>query len=159
MDAPHHAKTKNSMSSLEAAQESPLGRHLFFFVMQIEHEFRRRLPLALAELELDVRQYATLAYIAGGHTPTQLELAKVLHLDPSQIVTLIQGLVARELVVRQTVPHDRRARAVVMTRDGKRVYSRAAAIVQQVEEDLTASLSRRDKTALRALLERILPLQ
>src|SRR5690625_926361 len=117
-----------------------------------------REPLSIAELELDVRQYATLAYIAGGHTPTQLELAKVLRLDPSQVVTLVKGLVSRGLIIRETVPHDRRARAVVITREGKRLYERATVLVQRVEEVLTASLSRRDTNALRSLLERILPL-
>lgn len=158
MDVSYNPKTQVSGSALEAAQESPLGRRLFFLVTQLEYELQSRVPLALAELELDVRQYATLAYIAGGHTPTQLELAKVLRLDPSQVVTLVKGLVARGLIIRQTVPHDRRARAVVITREGKRLYERATVLVQRVEEDLTASLSRRDTNALRSLLERILPL-
>lgn len=158
MEVSYNPKTKASGLALEAAQESPLGRHLFFLVTQLDYELQSRLPLALAELELDVRQYATLAYIAGGHTPTQLELAKVLRLDPSQVVTLVKELVARELIVRETVAHDRRARAVVITREGKRLYERATVLVQRVEEDLTASLSRRDTNALRSLLERILPL-
>jgi len=81
-----------------------------------------------------------------------------LHLDPSQIVTLTKGLAARGLLVRETLPEDRRARVLVITDQGKRAHRQAASLVQRVEDHLSASLSRRDRAALKTLLERILPL-
>ncbi len=158
MHASFQSQDKRSGAPLVAAQASPLGQHLFFMLTQVEHEFRTRLQRALRQVELDIRQYSTLAYIAGGHLPTQHELADLLHLDPSQIVTLTKALAARGLLVRQTAPHDRRARVLVITTEGKRLYQRAAVLVQRVEEALTASLSRRDCHALKNLLDRTLPL-
>lgn len=143
---------------LTAAQDSPLGDQLFFAFAQIQHEFRTRMHNALAELDLDVRQYSTLAFIAEGHTPAQHDLAQILHLDPSQVVTLTKNLEVRGLLVRETVPRDRRAKALVITEEGERVYRQAAAQIALVEEALTASLSRRDRNALKSLLRRILPL-
>src|SRR5699024_7996980 len=105
-----------------------------------------------------IRQYTTLAYIAGGHTPTQLELGQILHLDPSQVVTLTKGLAVRGLLVRQTLPEDRRSRALVITTEGKLLYQQAEVLVQRVEDTLTASLSGRDRSALKNLLDRTLPL-
>lgn len=143
---------------LKAAQDSPLGEQLFFALAQMQHEFRTRMFDALAELGLDVRQYSTLAFIAEGHTPAQHDLARILHLDPSQVVTLTKNLEARGLLVRETLPRDRRAKALVITEEGKNVYGQAATKVDHVEEAVTASLSRRDRNALKTLLHRILPL-
>lgn len=145
-------------SPLRAAQDSPLGSQLFFYLSQMEHVFRTELSAALTECELDLRQYSTLAFIADGHTPTQHELAQILHLDPSQVVTLSKSLEARGLLVRQTLPTDRRAKALVITEVGRAIYSDAVKRVRSVEESLTASLSRRDHNALKSFLERILPL-
>ena len=145
-------------SPLRAAQGSPLGSQLFFLIAQMEHVFSSQMSAGLAECELDVRQYSTLAFIADGHTPTQHELAHILHLDPSQVVTLSKGLEARGLLVRKTLPTDRRAKALVITADGRALHAEAAERVRGIEESVTASLSRRDRNALKSFLERILPL-
>lgn len=158
MHASFRPSDHRARAALVAAQSSALGRQLFFALSQVEYELRTKMQLALEQVGLDVRQYTTLAYIAGGHTPTQLELGQILHLDPSQVVTLTKGLAERGLLVRQTVPADRRAHALGITTEGKVLYQQAAALVQQVEEALTASLSRRDRSALKNLLDRMLPL-
>lgn len=143
---------------LVAAQDSPLGDQLFFALTQIQHEFQASMHTALADLHLDIRQYLTLAFISDGHTPTQHDLAQILHLDPSQVVTLTKSLEAQNLLVRETVPWDRRAKALLITPEGTALYQEAAAQIAQIEEACTAALSRRDRNALKSLLHRILPL-
>lgn len=158
MHTPFRPSDHRARAALVTAQSSALGRQLFFALSQVEHELRTKMQLALEQVELEVRQYITLAYIAEGHTPTQLELGQILHLDPSQVVTLTKGLAERGLLVRQTMPQDRRAHALRITTEGRALYQQAAALVQRVEESLTASLSRRDRGALKNFLDRILPL-
>ena len=158
MHTPFRPPDHRARAALVTAQSSALGRQLFFALSQVEHELRTKMQLALEQVELEVRQYITLAYIAEGHTPTQLELGQILHLDPSQVVTLTKGLAERGLLVRQTMPQDRRAHALRITTEGKALYQQAAALVQRVEESLTASLSRRDRGALKNFVDRILPL-
>ena len=158
MHAAFQPPQKQARSTLAAAQSSALGRQLFFVLSQVEREFRTQMQVALEPLDLDVRQYTTLAYLAGGQTPTQLELSHILHLDPSQVVTLTKGLATRGLLTRQTVPEDRRARALLITPEGKALYQQGAIVVQRVEDAITASLSRRDRSALKNLLDRTLPL-
>lgn len=148
---------QHNLAPLRAAQESALGQQLHFLLTQVEYTFRTETTVALADLGLDVRRYSTLAFIAQGHTPTQHELAQVLHLDPSQVVTLTKDLESRGLVHRQTDARDRRAKALVITLQGQQNYRRAAAAVKQVEDRLTASVSRRDRNALKSLLGRLLP--
>lgn len=152
------AGSKDPRVPLSAALDSPLGDHVFFYLTQLEQTFQAGIQEALQAVDLDVRQYTTLAYIAEGNTPTQHELALLLRLDPSQVVTLTKGLAARELLARDILPQDRRAKALVITAEGRRLYSQAAVLVRRVEGSYTAALSRRDLNALRVLFERILPL-
>lgn len=140
-----------------AAQASPLGDQLFFVVEQIHYEVQTRMHTALAGLGLDIRQYTTLAFIAAGHTPAQHDLATILHLDPSQVVKLTKSLEAAGLLTRDTSPQDRRAKMLLITAEGQALYKQAATLVRQIQESLTASLSRRDRNALESLLHRILP--
>lgn len=140
-----------------AAQASPLGDQLFFVLGQVQQEFQTRMHSALADMGLDVRQYTTLAFLARGHRPAQHDLASILHLDPSQVVTLTKGLEAEGLLTRETLPQDRRSKALAITAEGQTCYEEAAVLIQQVQESLTASLSRRDRYALASLLHRIAP--
>lgn len=152
------ARDKHPGVPLATALDSPLSDHLFFYLTQLEQSFHVGLQEALQALDLDVRQYTTLAYIVEGNTPTQHELAQLLRLDPSQVVTLTKALASRGLLIRHVLPHDRRAKALVITTEGRRLYAQAAVSVRRVEETYTAALSRRDLNALKTLLERILPL-
>jgi DNA-binding MarR family transcriptional regulator len=111
---------------------------------------------ALAEHGLRVRQYSVLCLAAD--TPdglTQRELAGVLGLDPSQVVLLVDELVAAGLVERRPSPTDRRARLVVATATGRHVRGRAARDADgQVRHQLRA-LSDSEQRTLRDLLARV----
>lgn len=146
-----------TVSSHTAARQSPLGSQLFYLVDHVAHELHTAMHEVLAAKNLHNRQYATLALIAGKHTVTQHTLSKVLNLDPSQVVTLVKSLVDRNLVTRRTLESDRRAKILSITEDGLRLYSDMEAQLRQVEETVTASLSRRDRKILATLLDRILP--
>ncbi|GAA4476145.1 MarR family transcriptional regulator [Enteractinococcus fodinae] len=158
MSQESNPRPRHPLAPVAAALESPLGDHALFYLTQLEHTFRSATENSIQEFDLDLRQYSTLAFIVDGHAPTQQELSQLLRLDLSQVVSLTKGLEARGLLVRQTAAHDRRAKTLAITAAGRRLYAQAALEVRRVEEHLTASLSRRDHIALRALLGRILPL-
>ncbi|HIW46331.1 MAG TPA: MarR family transcriptional regulator [Candidatus Yaniella excrementigallinarum] len=147
-----------TVSPQVAAGQSPLGGQLFYLLDQVTHELHTAMHTVLATENLNIRQYATLALVAGKHTVTQHNLSKVLDLDPSQVVSLVKGLVDRNLLTRQTLETDRRAKVLNITEDGARLYTRVETQIRQVEEAVTASLSPRDRKILAALLERVLPL-
>lgn len=158
MSRESNPRSKHPLAPIAAALDSPLGDHALFYLSQLEHTFRSATEYSIRQFDLNLRQYTTLAFVVDGHAPTQQELSQLLRLDLSQVVSLTKGLEARGLVVRHTAAHDRRAKALAITAAGRRLYAQAAVEVRRVEEDLTASLSRRDHIALRALLGRILPL-
>lgn len=163
MNFPYHQRAltpsaQRGASSFMVAQTSLSGDDLFFLVEQIHYEFQTRMQTALAGLGLDVRQYTALAYLASGAARAQLDIAAILHLDPSQAVKLAKALEADGLLVRDTSPHDRRSKMLMITDAGQELYMQAKELVQQVQESLTAALSRRDQKALDALLRRVLPI-
>jgi len=158
MSQQSNPRRKNQLTPLAAAAAAPLGDHMFFYFTQLAHAFQINIEDSLSEFELSLRQYITLAFVVDGHAPTQQDVAQILRLDPSQVVTLTKGLVARGLLVRHTQAQDRRAKALAITADGRRLYAQAAVAVRRVEETLTDSLSRRDLIALESLLKRLLPL-
>lgn len=151
------SKPAATTQPLAAAQTSPLGEHLYFYVSQAARALEYHWRLALEPYDLNVRQYVTLAFIAAEHTPTQLDLGQVLHLDPSQIVKLTKRLAERGLLTRETLATDRRAKYLVVTPAGLALYQQAQQAIDRSEEALAAALSRRDRIALRSLLGKLLP--
>jgi DNA-binding MarR family transcriptional regulator len=107
----------------------------------------------LAPLGLRVRQYAVLALAASGFEPSQRELAQFLSLDASQIVSIVDQLEQRALLIRQPDSRDRRSNAIVATAIGRELAGRAGAAVKIAEDRSLALLSTEQRETLRELLQ------
>lgn len=107
---------------------------------------------ALSACGLRVRSYSVLALAVGKRRPSQRELAEVLRLDPSQVVALVDELQARDLVVRQPDPRDRRANVVTATDEGLSLYGEATIAVAAAQNEVFGSLSALQRGELAALL-------
>ncbi|PWJ54361.1 transcriptional regulator, MarR family [Quadrisphaera granulorum] len=115
----------------------------------------RRLNHRLRPLELRARSYAVLSTACEPQPLTQRELATLLELDPSQVVALVDELVARGLVVRVTDERDRRRRLVQASPEGRAVHARASELAAAAEDSSLATLSPDEREALRALLRKL----
>jgi DNA-binding MarR family transcriptional regulator len=101
---------------------------------------------------LRVRSYSVLAIVADGARPTQRELADFLRLDPSQIVAIVDDLEGRHLVERRQGVADRRARIIVATAEGERVYAAARESAVTAERTAHPGLADADRASALALL-------
>lgn len=110
---------------------------------------------ALAPLGLRVRSYAVLALAAGGSRPSQRSIASYLRLDPSQVVSLVDGLQDQGLVLREPDPGDRRTKVVVATRRGREVHRRAVEVIRGAEDEVHADLAPDERAQLSSLLHRV----
>ncbi|MBB3674784.1 DNA-binding MarR family transcriptional regulator [Modestobacter versicolor] len=111
---------------------------------------------ALAEHGLRVRQYSVLALAEESPEGlSQRELGTVLGLDPSQVVLLVDELVAAGLVERRTSPSDRRTRLVVATPEGRRVREAAGQAADAALEGPLALLGEAERDRLRDMLTRV----
>lgn len=111
---------------------------------------------ALRGSGLRERTFSVLALACSGLEPTQRELADLLGLDPSQIVSLVDDLEKRGLAVRITGKQDRRAKFIVSTPEGRRIHSKARAALTACEREQLSSLNGEEAAQLRALLRKAL---
>ncbi|MGZ4663211.1 MAG: MarR family winged helix-turn-helix transcriptional regulator [Arthrobacter sp.] len=111
---------------------------------------------ALAEFDLKERSYSVLILAASGLEPTQREMADFLSLDPSQIVTLVDELEKRGLVVRAPGKQDRRAKTVTVTAKGSKLLKQADEAARQAESAVLEGLQADESAQLKALLRKAL---
>lgn len=133
-------------------RDSVLAGDLSFLLARANARALAAANTALAPHGLKARSYSVLALAADEVRPTQRELAEFLHLDPSQVVALIDGLEQRHLVERHADPADRRANVLVATEAGRALFARAQDAVRAVGLDSLASMTPRDHERLAHLL-------
>ncbi|MFH5824322.1 MarR family winged helix-turn-helix transcriptional regulator [Georgenia sp. AZ-5] len=105
--------------------------------------------------ELSSRSYSLLELLHHADAVSQRGLADALRLDPSQIVSLVDGLERRGLVERRPNPDDRRQRSVVLTDAGRDVFGEARTLVAESLDEVLSGLSPEERGTLRALLQRV----
>jgi DNA-binding MarR family transcriptional regulator len=105
------------------------------------------LTAALAPLGVSARGYHVLrGALSGEHTQT--ELAEMVGLDKTTMVVALDELERAGLAERHPSPHDRRARIVVVTAQGKRKVAEADEVLERVQTDVLTELSAREGVEL-----------
>jgi len=118
---------------------------------------QRLIQERLAGHELRKQHYGVLASLAELGPASQGPLADRLCLDRSDLVTFLDELEARGLVVRTADPTDRRRKIVELTPAGGRLLAGLDELVFAADEELLAGLSADERATLVGLLQRILP--
>jgi len=149
-DAPHEASAIADRVAL-----SPLDDDAGFLLARASAVALGEGNRSLAEHGLRVRSYSVLALAASDGGPTQRELAAVLRLDPSQVVTLVDELEGRGLVERRPAESDRRANVVAATAEGRALLLRASVSASDAERRIVSVLSEREQAQFTALLRRV----
>ena len=93
--------------------------------------------------------------IAENPSANQSDLAALLVTDPSTMVRLIDQLVKRGWVVRESAEHDRRHTVPRVTAAGTATLKRISPAIVASETDVTAVLSADERSVLLALLRKM----
>jgi MarR family transcriptional regulator for hemolysin len=102
---------------------------------------------ALEGLGLSPRAHQVLlAAMSGEHT--QIELARMVCLDKTTMVVLLDELEAAGLAERRPSATDRRARVIAVTEAGRRKAHAANEIIANIHEDVLGSLPAADREIL-----------
>ena len=132
-----------------------LTEDIGFLLARVSGEVVRATNAALAPEGMRVRHYSVLLLACDSPDGiSQRAMARILGLDPSQVVALVDELAQAGLVRRQPAPTDRRAKLVTATDAGCRVCERAAARAAEAVQGALRSLSDDEQATLRALLSR-----
>jgi DNA-binding MarR family transcriptional regulator len=128
---------------------SEFAGQLFFRLWRASHT---RIASALEVLDLTPALFGLLNLLGSVEGANQQELGRAMGVDPSTMVSLIDELETRGLAKRQPHPNDRRARAVVLTAQGRRLRERGRRMANQVEDEVLGGLSDADRQELLRLL-------
>ena len=111
-----------------------------------------------AGFELTSVQFAALDAIAQQPGIDQASLAATISFDRATIGGVIDRLEAKGLVQRAVSVQDRRARELYLTRAGEQLRVAVRPVVEALQADILASLSRKERTAFLTLARKALGL-
>jgi MarR family transcriptional regulator, organic hydroperoxide resistance regulator len=114
------------------------------------------LDRAAVEIGLnDARDWLVLAALDDGEHRTQLELSRMVCVDKTTLISVLDRLEQHELVVRTVDPADRRVRIPQITPAGRRVYAKFAAARDAAEARVLDGVEPEQRRLLLDLLARI----
>jgi DNA-binding MarR family transcriptional regulator len=123
---------------------SQLGSH-------VAGEFQRR----MSGIGVEPRTYAVLMALATEDGQSQRQLSARLGIHRNAMVSVVDALEADGLVRRLANPDDRRAFAITLTDQARRLLPELDNAGQALEDTVTATLSAAERNTLRELLQRI----
>lgn len=103
------------------------------------------------------RQFAVLTILVERGPTSQQQLADLLHVNRTLMVTLVDILEQDGLLTRERDPQDRRAYALTLTTDGRQAVRTLRPSIIKGDSRLTKSLTSAEKTMLDQHLRRLLP--
>ncbi len=143
-DAPDLAVSSSDLEDL-------IGYNLKRAYVVVQTDFRA----ALGQDGLAPRAFSALSLAVERPNITQSELARMLGIERSGLVAIVDELESRGFLSRTAVPGDRRVQALVPTEAGCAAYAQAVAAVRDHEERLLDDLTADDKDTLLRLLKKI----
>jgi DNA-binding MarR family transcriptional regulator len=130
--------------------------HLGYLLKHVQERFFQLTAAALAPTGISGREAAVLREIDSPEPRSQGEVARLMGIDRTTMVALIDDLEGRGFVRRRQDPDDRRRNVVELTETGRDVTRQALQAGKQAERTFLGPLSAEEaeqfKQALRALL-------
>ncbi|WP_196772210.1 MarR family winged helix-turn-helix transcriptional regulator [Mycobacterium colombiense] len=117
----------------------------------VSSDFQRR----LAPMGADPRTYAVLLALASADGQSQRQLSERLGIHRNAMVVVIDQLEQRGLANRRPRPEDRRAVAVTLTAKARRLLPALHEQGRELENEIAAPLSSKERAELRRLLQRV----
>jgi DNA-binding MarR family transcriptional regulator len=131
--------------------EDLIGYNLKRAYVIVRTDFRK----ALGEDGMSARVFSALSLSVRFPNITQSELARMMGIERSGLVAIVDELETKDYLRRAPVPGDRRVQALVPTDAGRVAYREALKAVQAHEDALFADMSGDEKATLLSLLKKI----
>jgi DNA-binding MarR family transcriptional regulator len=131
------------------------GGSAVFLISALGFVASRSFHDALASIDLEPRHFGVLNLVALSEGTSQQALAEPLRIPAPRMVAIVDELEHRKLLERRRNPDDRRAYALYLTPQGKKVLDRARRIARENDERFCAPLQPSERDQLLALLGRL----
>lgn len=113
------------------------------------------LTRALAPFELRMMTFSALSLVVENPNLRPSQLAQALTIERANLVVIVDELEQRGLLTRTPSPTDRRAHALNVTNDGKRLYERARSAVAEHDARMIAGVENDVQSHLKQALRQI----
>ena len=143
------------MTSIEEARNMTLNSSFGFMLAKAAQKIADIAHESLTPLQFDTRQVGLLITIKKYEPVTQARISKLLRIDRTTMVALIDDLENRGLVVRTESPQDRRVNNLTLTAKGTEILDQAWKKILESEEIVLQGLSTAEKQSLIKILEKI----
>jgi DNA-binding MarR family transcriptional regulator len=143
------------MSTKNPATTAPAGitqRWPTLLMIKLGRITMHRFTEALAPYGLRPRHLAALIELRDNGELTQQSLCGRLHVDPTNLVEILNELEERGYASRRRDPEDRRRHRVEVSKKGLAVIDRVSATMDSVEDELLAGYDDEDRAELERLL-------
>lgn len=149
-------QTRAGRDDIEILPEEPqlegfIGYNLKRAYMILQQDFRR----TLGDDGFAPRVFSTLALVVQFPNISQSGLARMLGIERSGLVAIVDELEGRGLLARTNVPGDRRVQALVATEAGVAAHGEAHSAVRAHEDRMLSGLDTAEKQALMEILKKI----
>jgi DNA-binding MarR family transcriptional regulator len=131
--------------------ESLVGYNLKRAYVTVHAEFTR----AVGKDDMSGRIFSALSLTVQFPNITQSELARMLGIERSGLVAMVDELEGKGFLRRAAVPGDRRVQALVPTDAGRRAYAKALADLRANEKALFAHMPQEEVETLLTLLKKV----
>lgn len=149
------AKQKNVFAEMDVSEKGALqhlvGYNLKRAYMRFQSDFRE----TMGADGLTPRSFSALSLVADSPGITQSELSRILGIERSGLVAIIDELQARGFLERVPVQGDRRAQALTLTSSGMSAYLAMLARVRTHEERLLDGLDAGERDVLLGMLRKL----
>jgi DNA-binding MarR family transcriptional regulator len=143
------------MDKREAEQAKSADGGFSYLLVQLGMHSAGMFAARLAPLGLEPRQFGVLSRVAANEGKTQQAIAKLIGLNATRMVFLVDELERMELAERRRNPTDRRSHALYLTDKGRQLLSEAQQVAAAHEALLAASLTGAERRELTRLLRAI----
>jgi DNA-binding MarR family transcriptional regulator len=104
---------------------------------------------------LTIPEWRLIAVLAEKGSATQFDLGAATRMDKVTVSRAAIALVARGLMRRSPIPHDKRSHLVALTAEGQALYDQVAPKALALEDAILADFSADEVAALIAMLQRL----
>lgn len=135
-----------------AAPQAPLVSLHFVRLARVS---TARIGAALQSVGLRPPEFAILEQLSASGALSQLGLAQLVQIHPSNLVALLDGLEDNHFLSRERDPADRRRHVLTITPAGERIVVAGRAATEEAERSILAPLAPEERALFLALLGRV----
>ena len=142
-------------SALDTLDTGVLDDLIGYALRRAQIQVFQHLVERLDAYDLRPAQFSALVIIAENTGPTQAELARLLAIEPPQVVPMVNKLEERGLALRVRCKPDKRSYGLFLSKAGETLVKELKQVAARSDQEATAGLNDEERAQLLGLLRKV----